>query len=108
LTDQFKRVEKMDEQAVALVDTLTELMAGRPIDVALDALATAAGKFIVEEADFTEAEIEHELLSARRFILDAIRQVVPPTRLDRLRFALYLASCLTLMTPVINYTEDRR
>ena len=108
MNDQFKRVEKMDEQALALVDTLAELMAGRPIDVALDALATAAGQFIVEEAVFTDAEIEHEILGARCFVLDALRQVVPPTRLDRLRFALYLASCLTLTTPVINYTEHQR
>ena len=101
MTDQHARVEKMDDQAMALMESLLELMAGRPIDVALDALGTAAQRLIVVELDLTEEEVEAVLLTANGSVLFATK-TISATREARLRQVFRWAACLTMMTPTIN------
>lgn len=102
MTDHTQRLERMDERAMALVDDLQEFLAGRPVDVVVNALTTAAAMAVTREADLSDAEIDHESESAQAFVQDAMTLIVGRARHDRLRFAFYTLHVATLTSALIN------
>lgn len=101
----YERVEKFDTQAMALVGALTEVVAGRPLDVVIDALLTVAVAAVANEVDLSDAEIIHEVRGASAFVHEALTEVVPPIRRERCKYVFYALHCALLATPAINMRE---
>jgi len=107
VTDQWSRVERMDEQATALIESLEELLAGRPIDVVVNALGTVAGNLLIQEADIPDEEVERAINQAAQTVKMAA-QSIPTTRAARLRHCFYLSQCLAIASATINHTEGEQ
>lgn len=104
--DREARIGRLDEQAMALVPSLLELLKGRPIDVVVDALATAACRLIRAEADFNFGDDEcQEGVRNACFVVQELQRFIGPARRDRLFYVFYELQCAALASALINAEE---
>ena len=105
MSDPFARVERMDEQAMALVADLREIVVGRPADVAVNALTTAAADALICEDVLTEEDVVTAIREASEFATEALTAVVSSSRHDRIRFAFWALHVAMMSAALINGEE---